>query len=78
MEFENTTGPALWLERFFCLLIILSVIFCTFNYCNVQRFLPLCRHKNRILRYIGIAILDIIVTIYLFLIMMIIESVLFT
>lgn len=77
-EFDNVTGPALWLERFFCLLIMLSIIFCSFNYCNVQRLIPLCGHRNHILHYIGIMILDTLIAIYLFVIMVIIETVFFT
>lgn len=78
MELENLTVSALWLERFFCLLIILSVIFCSFNYCNVQRLLPLCNHKNLILRCIGIIILDSLIVVYLLVVMIIIESIFFT
>lgn len=75
MELENISNPAaLWLERIFVLLIILSIIFCSFNYCNVQRLFPLCKHKNRILRYIGIVLLDVFVSIYLFIVMIFIES----
>lgn len=77
LEFENTTGVTLWVERFFCLFMVLSIIFCSFNYCNVQRFFPLCRHKNRILHYVGIVILDVIITLYLFVVMIIIETIFF-
>ena len=77
LEPQGITGPALWLERFFCLLILLSIVFCSFDYCNIQRIFPLCRHKNRILRYIGIALLDIIITIYLFLLLAFTETAFF-
>lgn len=78
MEFQNVTGSALLLERFFCLLIMLSIIFCSFNYCNIQRLLPLCRHKNRMIRCLGIIILDTFTVVYLFVLMIIIESIFFT
>lgn len=77
LEFENTAGVTLWLERLFCLLMVLSVICCSFNYCNVQRIFPLCRHKNRILHYIGIVILDVIIVLYLFMVLTIIETIFF-
>ena len=78
LETKGTTGLALWLERIFCLTIMLSVVFCSFNYCNVQRIFPLCRHHNRILHYVGIALLDIIITVYFFIVMVIIESLFFS
>lgn len=78
LETKDTTGLALWLERIFCLMIMLSVVFCSFNYCNVQHIFPLCRHHNRILHYVGIVLLDIIITAYLFIVMVIIESLFFS
>lgn len=78
MEPQGITGPAVWLERFFFLLILLSIVFCSFNYCNVQRIFPLCNHKNPILHYMGIVLLDIIVTIYFLIILIIIESTFFS
>lgn len=78
MEFENSTKATLWLERSSCLLIMLSIVFCSFNYCNVQRIFPLCRHQNRILRYVGIVILDVIIVLYIFIVMIIIETIFFT
>lgn len=77
LEAENTYGAALWIERFFCLMIMLSVIFGCFNYLDIQRFFPLCQHKNRFIHYIGIALLDFIMVILLFILMLIIESVCF-
>ena len=76
-EFKDTFGAALWVERFFCLCMMLSIIFISFNYCDIQRCLPLCKNKNWILHYIGILLLDFIVLFSLFLIMYMLESVLF-
>ena len=77
LEVENTTGLALWVERIFCLLIMLSVIFGCFNYLDIQSFFPLCKHKNRVLHYIGIILLDIIFVSALFILMVIIEDIFF-
>lgn len=74
MELDNTTYFVLWLNRIFCLIIMLSIVFCSFNYCNVQRIFPLCGHQNRILRYIGIILLDLIIALFLLTILVIIES----
>lgn len=78
LELKDTTGFALWLERIFCLMIMLSIVFCSFDYRNVQRLFPLCRHQNRILHYIGVVLLDIIIAIYLFAVMAIIEAIFFS
>lgn len=77
LELENTYGAKLWLERVFCLGMFLFVIFCGFNYLNVQNILPLCKSKNRILHYIGIILLDVAVIFSLFVIMFIIEAIFF-
>lgn len=44
----------------------------------LERIFPLCRHRNRILHYVGIVLLDIIIIIYLFVVMVIIESIFFS
>lgn len=77
LEVENTFGAALWIERFFILGIALFIIFGCFNYMNVQKSIPLCNHNNRLVRYIGIAILDITVAITLLIILFIIETICF-
>lgn len=78
LELTDTTGFALWWTRIFCLIIMLSIVFCSFNYRDVQRVFPLCRHQNRVLHYVGVVLLDIIIAIYLFVLMVIIESIFFS
>ena len=78
LEFKVTNAFALWFDRIVCLLIMLSIVFCSFNYCNVQRFFPLCRHQNRVIHYIGVVLLDIMVAVYFLFAMVLIESVLFS
>ena len=48
------------IENIFICLALLSVILCSFNYMNIQKIMPLCRLNNRIIRYLGIIILDIL------------------
>lgn len=74
IEIKDTFGFALWVERLFLLSMILFIPFGSFNYLGVQKLIPLCRHKYRIVRYLGIAILDVTVIFTLFLILFIIES----
>ncbi len=52
----------LWIQRIGCLIWLLALVFVSLNYCDVQKLLPLCGHPNRIVRLIGILILDILVT----------------
>lgn len=77
LEVKNTYGIALWIERVFFLAMMLFIVFGCFNYMDVQRFIPLCKHKNRLVRYIGIAILDIVVVFSLLIVLCIIEAVCF-
>lgn len=77
LEVQNTFGIALWIERIFLLGMMLFIIFGCFNYMGVQKFIPLCNHKNRLVRYLGIAILDITVVFTLLIVLFIIEAVCF-
>lgn len=78
MDFETISASALWLERISCLFIVLLIIFFNFNYCNMQRFWPLCNSKNPIIHYIGILLLDVFMALSLFTMMIILEYTLFT
>ncbi|WP_091232550.1 serine/threonine protein kinase [Anaerobium acetethylicum] len=59
LETEDVTGIGLWIERIFCLSIFLSVVFSSSNYLNIQKIIPLCQHKNHIIHFIGIIILNV-------------------
>lgn len=59
IEGQDLTGFSLWIERICCLLMLLSIVFCSFNYCDIQRFFPLCKSRHRILHYLGILLLDL-------------------
>ena len=60
LEVKNMFGMALWVERIFCLFIFLSFILVGFNYLDIQKCFPLCKHRNRFLHYAGIVILETI------------------
>ena len=74
---ENTFGLPLWIQRFFFLLMFLSIICGTCNYMNIHKYFPLCTHKHRIIRFIGIILLDIMLAATLFITMVIILSIFF-
>lgn len=77
LEVKNTLGIALWLERITCLLIFLSIIACITNYMNIQRVMPLCSNKNRYIRLLGVILLSLCITLFLFFILVYAESVAF-
>ncbi len=72
----DVSAPALWVERVTCLLMCLSIVFIGFNYLDIQRGFPLCKHRFKILHYIGIALLDIAMVVALCIVMLIIQSIL--
>lgn len=72
MDKENTAAYN-WLARITPLLIMLSIIFVHTNYLNIQRHMPLCKNKNQYVRYLGIVILDIIISTAIFVITAIIS-----
>lgn len=49
-----------WVYRLATLCILLFAAFISFNYLNVQSIFPLCKSKNRFIRYSGIIILNVI------------------
>ena len=75
LEVKNVTFVQLWIERIFCLLTMLSIVFCCFNYCNIQHFMPLCTNKRRTIRYLGILLLNIEVIFSLLIVMTILVSI---
>lgn len=77
LESKNVYGPAVWLERIFFLSMLLFIVFGCFNYLDIQRYFPLCKHKSKILHYLGIIFMDTVVVIGLFIIMILIEIVFF-
>ncbi|MDD6066318.1 MAG: serine/threonine-protein kinase [Firmicutes bacterium] len=74
LEVDQTYGFTLWLERIFCLAMMLFIVFGCFNYLDIQRLIPLCKHKNRFVHYLGIVLLDISIVVCLLTVMLILES----
>ena len=74
---EDVTGGALWLERVFCFLTFLSIIFVAFNYMDIRRLIPLSKHPNFLVRYVGVALLCILIVFCLLLCMSFLESIFF-
>ena len=77
LEVKGTFGLALWIERIFVLAMMLFIVFGCFNYMDVQKIIPLCKNKHRLIRYIGIVLLNATVVFSIFIILMIIEVICF-
>ena len=75
LNVKDATVSKLWIERIFSLLILLSVVFCSFNYCNIQRLMPLCTNRRRIIRYLGILLLNVAIIFLLFIVMFLLEDI---
>ena len=75
MEVKDATVFRLWMERITALLIMLSFVLCSFNYCNIQRYIPLCAHKHRLIRCLGVLIFNFAVAFSLLFAMIVLESI---
>ena len=75
MEVKDATVFRLWLERITALFIMLSFVFCSFNYCNIHQFIPLCTNEHRPIRYLGVLVLNFAIAFSLLFIMILLESV---
>ena len=54
---KNIQGLSLLFYKLCTLAVLLSWVLCCFDYRNIQCLMPLCRHKSRILRWLGIFLL---------------------
>ena len=77
LEVKNTYGAELWVQRIFCLFMFLSIIFGTCNYLNIHKHLPLCNSRYRVIRCIGIVILDFILMILIMVLMLLVLTLFF-
>ena len=77
LQVKDTFGLALWVERIFCLLIMLSMVFGFANYLDIQKYFPLCKNRNKILHFIGVLFMNFLLTTSLLLTMFIIQSIFF-
>ncbi len=75
LEIKDASVFHLWLERITILFIMLSIVFCCFNYHNIQYFIPLCTNKHPLIRCLGVLILNFTIILSLLLIMLLLESI---
>lgn len=75
LEVKDAFGFHLWLERITVLFMMLSIIFCCFNYRNIQRFAPLSTNKYKLARYFGVLVLNFTIIISLLVTMVLLESI---
>ena len=77
LEVEDRYGAVLWFERIICLIMMLTIVASCANYLGIQRLMPLCNHRNRFVRYLGIILLAFILVSCLFCLLVIFEMSLF-
>ena len=75
LEVKDATVFHLWLERITALSMMLSIVFCCFNYRNIHRLIPLCANKHRLIHYLGVLILNFAIAFSLLLAMLLLESI---
>lgn len=75
MEVNDASVFRLWLERISALFMMLSIVFCSFNYCNIRQFMPLCTNKHWFIRCLGVLILNFSIIFFLLVVTVLLESV---
>lgn len=75
MEVKDAAVFQLWLERITVLAIMLSTVFCCFDYRKIRRIIPLCANENRFVRYLGVLILNLAIDFLLLFAMFLLESI---
>ncbi|MCM1048436.1 MAG: serine/threonine protein kinase [Clostridiales bacterium] len=75
MEIKGEPVFHLWLDRITVLFMMISIIFCCFNYCNIQRFAPLRTNKYKLIRCLGVLILNFTIIISLLIAVVLVESI---
>lgn len=74
LQEEGVSPINLAIQRFFFLLIFLSIIFFTCNYRNIQQFFPFCKTRNIFLKILAVVLMDFIIFASLFVFMVLITS----
>jgi hypothetical protein len=75
LDFQDATTVQLWIQRFFCLLMMLVIIAGCLNYRNIQHLIPLCSNSHRLIRYLGILLLDAAMIMGLMILMVIVVTI---
>lgn len=76
LEIDGSTPLSLFVDRILCFIMLISIIFCSANYLNVQSFFPPCRTKNPLLRIMAIVLLDILIFLSFMIFISIFDSIL--
>lgn len=53
-------GPEAFSAKLYTLILVLSVLFFSADYMNVQKFFPLCRHSNPLIRFLGLILWNVV------------------
>ena len=61
LEVKDASGALLWLNRLFCLGLLLTLIAATFNYRGMQRLIPLYQNRRPLIRILGVFLLDALI-----------------
>lgn len=75
LEVETGSAFLVWANRLTFFAIMMSIIFVCYNYRNIRRFFPFCLHRNRIIRYISIAVMNIVISFALIFVLILIENI---
>ncbi|MCM1144216.1 MAG: protein kinase [Blautia sp.] len=74
LEGSDSSILHLWLDRVTILFIMLSIVFCCSNYCNIQRLAPLHTNKRPLIRSLGVLILNFAIIIFLLFTLFLLET----
>lgn len=75
LEVKDVSPAQLYIERFFCFIVFLSIIACLTNYLDIHKIIPLGNNKNPIVKYIGLVIFTFVLIFVEFTIMAILLSI---
>ncbi len=76
LEVKNTTVADIWLNRIFCLIIMLLVIFFSCDYRGIQGYLPLCNSPKKVVKILGILLWNLVIIFGVITVLTIIENIL--
>ena len=77
LKIAGTQGLALWVARVSAFAILMSIVLGSFNYLGIQQAVPLCRNKRRLVRVLGIVLLDAGISGMLFFLLVLVEVIFF-